>query len=183
VRRDRCVQGFIVATNRQNNGVSLFQTLRPSCVPVTTADYALLYFSMGVGWHGYFVRSPRVGGGHRRPRHQPVTDHGRPRTNRRRGSATRAPHPHRRRSPVSAAYRMLGDGSSHSFGLVRQDGEVAWIRHYPAVLVMAHSSSRARLNPSLRLRPVSSMRITTIWGSSIRTSVSLGLPSGSTETP
>jgi peroxiredoxin len=43
---------------------------------------------------------------------------------------------------VSAAYGMLGqyghgDVPSHSFALVRQDGEVAWVRHYAEMFVPA----------------------------------------------
>jgi peroxiredoxin len=43
---------------------------------------------------------------------------------------------------VSAAYGMLGiyghgDRPSHSFALVRQDGEIAWVRHYAEMFVPA----------------------------------------------
>jgi len=43
---------------------------------------------------------------------------------------------------VSSAYGMVGiyghsDRPSHSFALVRQDGEVAWVRHYAEMFVPA----------------------------------------------
>jgi hypothetical protein len=45
---------------------------------------------------------------------------------------------------VSAAYGMVGiyghgDRPSHSFALVRQTGEIAWVRHYAEMFVPAES--------------------------------------------
>ncbi len=45
---------------------------------------------------------------------------------------------------VSAAYGMIGvyghgDRPSHSFALVHQDGEVAWVRHYAEMFVPAQT--------------------------------------------
>jgi peroxiredoxin len=45
---------------------------------------------------------------------------------------------------VSAAYGMVGiyghgDRPSHSFALVRQTGEIAWVRHYDEMFVPAES--------------------------------------------
>jgi peroxiredoxin len=45
---------------------------------------------------------------------------------------------------VSTAYGMVGihghsDRPSHSFALVRQSGEIAWVRHYPEMFVPAGS--------------------------------------------
>jgi peroxiredoxin len=45
---------------------------------------------------------------------------------------------------VSAAYGMVGiyghgDRPSHSFALVRQSGEIAWVRHYAEMFVPAES--------------------------------------------
>jgi peroxiredoxin len=106
---------------------------------------ALLYFSMGVGCDGCFLQIPEIAGqleergialvpimvdrpdwlaseAHRLGVHTPIAV-----------DADRS---------VSAAYGMLGqyghgDVPSHSFALVRSDGEMAWTRHYAEMFVPA----------------------------------------------
>jgi peroxiredoxin len=104
---------------------------------------ALLYFSMGVGCDGCFIQIPEIADelnqrgitlvpimvdrpdwlaneAHRLGVHTPIAV-----------DADRS---------VSAAYGMLGqyghgDVPSHSFTLVRSDGEIAWTRHYAEMFV------------------------------------------------
>jgi peroxiredoxin len=106
---------------------------------------ALLYFSMGVGCDGCFLQIPEIADelaargitlvpimvdpadrlaaeARRLGVHMPIAV-----------DADRA---------VSAAYGMLGqyghsDVPSHSFALVRQGGELAWVRHYAEMFVPA----------------------------------------------
>jgi peroxiredoxin len=117
---------------------------------VTLADVlaegdALLYFSMGVGCDGCFLQIPEIADeleergialvpimvdrpdwlaseAHRLGVHTAIAV-----------DADRS---------VSAAYGMLGqyghgDVPSHSFALVRRDGEIAWTRHYAEMFVPA----------------------------------------------
>lgn len=106
---------------------------------------ALLYFSMGVGCDGCFLQIPEIAAGldargitlvpimvdrpdwvaaesHRLGVHSPIAV-----------DADRS---------VSRAYGMLGqyghrDVPSHSFALVRQGGEIVWVRHYAEMFVPA----------------------------------------------
>jgi peroxiredoxin len=106
---------------------------------------ALLYFSMGVGCDGCFLQIPEIadeldrrditlvpimvdrpdwlaGEAHRLGVHSPIAIDG--------------------DRSVSAAFGMLGqyghgDVPSHSFALVRSDGEIVWTRHYAEMFVPA----------------------------------------------
>jgi peroxiredoxin len=106
---------------------------------------ALLYFSMGVGCDGCFLQIPEIAG--------QLEERGivlvpimvdRPgwlaAESIRLGVTTPIVVDADRR--VSEAYGMLGqhghgDVPSHSFALVRQNGELAWVRHYAEMFVPA----------------------------------------------
>lgn len=107
----------------------------------------LLYFSMGVGCDGCFAQIPELetAMAERNITLLPIMVDPAP------AVATEAARfgidrpilidPHAR---VSAAYGMIGvyghgDRPSHSFALVRQNGEVAWVRHYAEMFVPAQT--------------------------------------------
>lgn len=106
---------------------------------------ALLYFSMGVGCDGCFLQIPEIAGGLEARDIELVSIMvGSPA-----GLAAEAerlgvqgPIVVDGDTAVSEAYGMLGqyghaDVPSHSFALVRRDGEIAWVRHYAEMFVPA----------------------------------------------
>jgi peroxiredoxin len=108
---------------------------------------ALLYFSMGVGCDGCFAQIPELEAGvaERGIAFLPVMVDPAPLV------ASEAARFGIERpilidpgAQVSAAYGMVGiyghgDRPSHSFALVRQSGEIAWVRHYAEMFVPAAS--------------------------------------------
>jgi peroxiredoxin len=106
-------------------------------------DDALLYFSMGVGCDGCFTQIPEAIDGLAArgvnlvpvmvdPPGQVMTEAGR--------FAIGTPILIDEDRRVSEAYGMLGiyghsDRPSHSFALVRSDGTVGWVKHYPTMFV------------------------------------------------
>ena len=134
---DRATPFELVSTNGQM--ISLDETL--------AAGDALLYFSMGVGCDGCFAQIPEL--------EEALSERGitlvpimvnPPLT----VSAEAArfgiemPILIDDDSSVSRAYGMIGvyghaDLPSHSFALVRQTGEIAWVRHYAEMFVPAES--------------------------------------------
>lgn len=106
---------------------------------------ALLYFSMGVGCDGCFVQIPELEAAmaDRSINLLPIMVDPAPMVA---AEASRfgidRPILIDTGARVSAAYGMLGiyghgDRPSHSFALVRQDGEIAWVRHYAEMFVPA----------------------------------------------
>ncbi len=134
---DRATPFELVATDGQM--ISLDETL--------AAGDALLYFSMGAGCDGCFAQIPEL--------EEALSERGitlvpimvnPPLT----VSAEAArfgiemPILIDDDSSVSRAYGMIGvyghaDRPSHSFALVRQTGEIAWVRHYAEMFVPAES--------------------------------------------
>ena len=108
---------------------------------------ALLYFSMGVGCDGCFAQIPELEAGmaERGIDLLPIMVDPAPMVA---AEAARfgieGPILIDPGAQVSAAYGMVGiyghsDRPSHSFALVRQGGEIAWVRHYAEMFVPAAS--------------------------------------------
>jgi peroxiredoxin len=108
---------------------------------------ALLYFSMGVGCDGCFAQIPELEAGmaERGIDLLPIMVDPAPKVA---SEAARfgieGPILIDPGAQVSAAYGMVGiyghgDRPSHSFALVRQGGEIAWVRHYAEMFVPAGS--------------------------------------------
>jgi len=104
---------------------------------------ALLYFSMGVGCDGCFAQIPEIEAGavERGLNILPIMVDPAPMVN---SEAARfgieRPILIDSGARVSEAYGMVGvyghrDRPSHSFALVRQDGTIAWVRHYAEMFV------------------------------------------------
>ena len=134
---DQAVPFELSATDGQT--VSLDETL-------ATGD-ALLYFSMGVGCDGCFAQIPELelAVAERGITLVPIMVDPAPIVA---AEAARfgidQPILIDPAARVSDAYGMLGiyghgDRPSHSFALVRQNGEVAWVRHYAEMFVPADS--------------------------------------------
>lgn len=104
---------------------------------------AVLYFSMGVGCDGCFLQIPEIERGLASRGFQLVPIMVNPpaavAAEARRFGIDRPILIDADRS-VSSAYGMLGiyghrDRPSHSFALVRADGTIEWVRHYPTMFV------------------------------------------------
>jgi peroxiredoxin len=134
---DQAIPFQLTAADGQT--VSLDETL-------ATGD-ALLYFSMGVGCDGCFAQIPELEAAvaERGLTLVPIMVDPAPHVA---AEAARfgieGPILIDEDATISEAYGMLGvyghgDRPSHSFALVRQNGEIAWVRHYAEMFVPAQS--------------------------------------------
>ncbi len=118
--------------------------------PVALSDLlargdVVLYFSMGVGCDGCFLQIPEIERGLAARGFQLVpimVDPPEDVAAEARRFGIESPILIDADRSVSAAYGMLGiyghrDRPSHSFALVRSDGTIDWVRHYPTMFVSA----------------------------------------------